>query len=766
MMKQIHRDPQTEEGVRNVVLQNRCGNRLTLLGHDDRAELEFIYKPDARRRKEFRARNFSNRDNFSPLFQNAELPEVGVGMITRFEYDPFVTRLETQAEGGASNRITVVNPVEANAFALAARAPLTLCFTPHERFVVEDGLITETFRDRGETITSFIAFAGLEANRYRVLDDDRHVLQIFEEETIIVGGEENPDQARRAADHLAGRTLYELINETEDAVRPVLEQGRLHLRDDPKAQRVLDLNRRVTWSGLDEGGACFGALNRIYHLIWTRDGSMAAATFAQAGLPDPVRIWTPFLLDNPSEFRDEQGRTRREFTQLVGTRWSKTEDDGIYYAVLSLFALNQSTGEDRPLRDGRLSDLLDILDHTIATRFDEQRGLFGSDVLGEDPLGDSPYFGYDIVNGKMIRGRKDSVRERMRYCYTLYQNLNMYNGLRMADVLIARADDPALTERAEGYRRLADRIAAALAERFVNDDGCYRALLAIMDDGSEQWREFAPRSDYWEYAWAVSMGPFMPDPATSLRSSRMAVEVWPTIRTYGFCPWNFLARYLKEHGLPSAAYRKLLDEQIDEALTEGTKYPMTGALTEYQHAVEGWRGLPFGAGSLNLSLVSLLLQPLPLGLAVRASTLADRLERFCYRTARLDVTAQGDGDVVTGVTLNGRPLEHTLQLPEDRLQAGPNRIEIERGASFDGFRLYSSNAALLSVDHDGPSRSYHLDCPFEAQLIFDRYESAAEVAVESEDGKALDFSTEPIEDTGRTLVRIGNSGRFVLTAKL
>jgi hypothetical protein len=45
------------------------------------------------------------------------------------------------------------------------------------------------------------------------------------------------------------------------------------------------------------------------------------------------------------------------------------------------------------------------------------------------------------------------------------------------------------------------------------------------------------------------------------------------------------------------------------------KYPLRGALTEYQKDIESWRGLPFSAGSFLFALAGSLLQSLPAGLS-------------------------------------------------------------------------------------------------------------------------------------------------------
>lgn len=762
MLSDVHRDPMVEEGLRNLVLQNRCGNRLTLLGHADRLELECVYKPNARRRKDYTARNFSDRDNFTALFTEACMPDLGVGAITAFDYDPFITRLDIGTPGGGRNRLTLVNLPHHNAFALGAPAPLTLTFTPHDRFTVTDGLLTEYWLDRGEPIVSFVVFDGFRANRYRRLRDGRHVLQLVENDVLLIGGEEGEHHVRHLLADLRPRTLDHLVSETEAQIKPTLDAGRLTLADDAETQRVVDLNRRLAWSAIDQGGASSGALNRVYHLIWTRDGSMSSAAMAQAGTPDLIRTWAPFLLENPSVMRGPDGQQAPAFTQLVGTRWSKTEDDGIYYALLSLYTLAECVGEDRALNDGTLDRLLDQLDHAIDRRFDRKRGLFGSDVLGEDALDDSPYLGYDVVNGTLDT---DPVappwRQRIRYCYTLYQNVNMINALRMSLVLIDHAGQPAPhAERIDRYRSLAEGIEAALAEQFVNERGEYRALLALLKGGGERWMEFAPESDFWEYAWAVSMGPYLPDPATCLRSTRMCLRIWPEIASYGFCPWNYLTRMAKEHGATSAEYRGWMTQQVDEALALTEKYPMPGAVTEYAGQPEGWRGLPFGAGSLTLSICSLLAQPLLMGLAVRASPLLDRVDDFRYRGRTITFTALGEGDTVTSAMLNGRALDDSLQLPEAWLRLGRNDVSVTRGAISHQPRLFGSTARLHDLTAEAGVVTASMSCPFATHLIFDRYEGLDGLRLTDDRGHELRYTAEPLADTGRTLVRSASSGSF------
>jgi hypothetical protein len=758
-MKNIYREPVTEEGKHAIILQNRCGNRLTLMVHEDRSELEFVYKPNAARRKDFRARNFSNRDNQTELFPAFTIPDLRAGYVTEFDYDPFVTRVRLQAPSMAVNTLTMVNILGENVFALSASQPLTLCFRPRRTFQCQDGLLTEASSDRGEDFISFLAFDGYEHNRYRVLDDGTHILQLYQNDILLVGGEENSSRVHAALHKLRGKSLPELIAANEAALEPVMRKGRIQFAD-ADFQRVIDFNKRIIYSGVDEGGACFGAINRIYYLIWNRDGSQTSSMTARAGNPELLKAWAPFILANPAIRRDSDGRPVAEWLQMLGTRWTKAEDDGIYYAFLSLFTLLQTTGDDSLLDTADFDRLLGSLDHTIATRFDEKEGLFGSDVRGESDLRTSPNYGYDAVNGSMLHGADniyDSLPAFAR-SYGLYHNVNLYNALRMAAVLIEAVPHRATPERAAGYLALAERIGHTVRTKYVNNDGIFHADYERMVDGTMRWIEFTDTDytpDYWEYAWAVSVGPFFPDVGTALRSAAHVRETWPVVTKggYGYCPWNTLSRFLKEYGvLDSASYKEMLADEVREARLPGGKFPMKDALTEYHGWTDSWRPLPFSAGSFLWSTTSLILQSLPRGLAVRASDLVGEARDFHYQTARLDATATGTGDHVATWSINGIEVTGSLQIPENLLRAGRNAVQVTRGSASTATRLYASDARLLAVEKTAAGLRYVIGASGPVELIFENWNSGEGIEI-VRDGAAVTLTTEALPGGRFTLVR-------------
>ena len=752
-----------EEAPRNIILQNRCGNRVTMLFFEDRTDLQFIYKPNAFRRKHYSARNFSNRDNYTELFKQFRFPQVQENSIIKWDYDPFVTIIGTKTAWEAKNEITVLNIADENVFAISARAPLLIAVKPHQVFDVQNGLLTEKFTDRGEEIISFIKFNSLEDNRFRVTASGEYVLQIFENEVILVGGEENRHQIDRLIKSLEGLSLDVLIDRNEKVLAPRMNNGLIHFNN-PDFQEVIDLNHRIVYSGIDEGGACFGALNRIYYLIWVRDGAMTASLMARAGNAELIKIWTKFLLNNPSVMTKKDGTKVAEFLQIVGSRWTKNEDDGIFYATLSLFTYYQTTGQTDLILGHEFQVLLKAIHDFLDKSWNEEEGMIVSDTRGETPLKSNPYFGYDVVNGNYERTDHHVGKggKSISAAASLYNMVNTYNLLLMAAIMLDQRPDLNNGD-SQKFENIARIIQNTIRERYIDPKGNLYSEYLQFDDGSDFWQPFAKWADYWEYSWAVSLGPFYPAIDLQLKSARMIPDAWPKIRTYGYCPWNTVSRLLYEYEMPSDQYVNMLTDEIREARMLSQKYPMKGALTEYITAVEGWRSLPFTAGSFFFSVAAQMIQSLPMGIAVRASNNVDRVDNFQFRLSSFDAEASAKGDVVNYYKLNGHDVPYTLQIPESRMRFGQNIIQIERTTLFEGFRLYSSTAQLLDYSFSKNEITYHFFSPVPSDLIFENFEKA-DVEVRDSSGKKIEYKSTVLEGSNKTCVTVQNRGEFLVIA--
>ncbi len=762
-MDDYFRNPVVEPGKRNIILQNRCGNRMTIMLFEDSTQLEFVYKPNAYRRKDFRSRNFSNRDNFTLLFPSFSLPDIKESYFHRYDYDPFLTKLGLETPNGAKNKLTFLNIADENAFVVAAKAPLLIAIKPHHKFIEKDGLLLEKFHDRGEDIVSYVRFTSYEENRFRRITDGSYILQLFENEVILIGGEENEFQMNRVIKKFDNMKLNELIERNETVLAPKMDKGILSHKN-PDFQKVIDINHRIVYSGIDEGGACFGALNRIYHLIWVRDGTMTSALMARAGNPELINIWTPFLLENPTYMKDKKGIEHPEFLQLVGTRWTKSEPDGIYFAVWSLFTYLQSTGKDDLIYSQNFDTLISAIDYFLEKNWNPEQKMIITDTRGETPLKGNPYFGYDVVNGNFERNDHHLEDGKVVVSSaTFYNNINTWNVLKMMQVILGQR--PELKSRyTTKYSLIAADLKSSMLTKFVNPekDIYYRAMYNYTD-GSSEW--LGVGDNPWELSWAQSLGPYFPDINLSINTSKAIKKQWGDLGDYGYCPWNCIANKLYEYGMSSSEYEKMLSDEIKDALLLTEKYPMPGGITEYRGQENNWRALPFSAGSFFFSISGQILQSLPMGLAVRASDKVDKISNFQYRLSKIQASARGSGDVVKSFTLNGEPVRFSLQIPNARLHSGQNTIEIVRTTENDAFRLYSSSAELLDIHLEDESVIYEFSNPIESEVIFENFHRKQGIQIIDKQKKLLSHKKESITGTNFTLLKIPSKGKFYVIMK-
>jgi len=751
-----------EDGKRNIILQNRCGNRLTLLMYAENTSLEFTYKPNAFRRKEYAARNFSNRDNFTLLFENVKLPMINSNNVVGFEYDPFITKLKTKNQWDAKNELTIVNIADENVFAISAKTPLLISIKPHTKFEVKNGLLTEKFTDRGENIISYVAFDNFVQNRFRVLEDGTYVIQIFENEVVFFGGEENEYQVNRALDRLKNKTVTELISQNEQLLSTKMNQGVVHFSN-PDFQKVLDINHRIVYSGIDEGGACFGALNRIYYLMWVRDGSMTSSLMARAGNPELIKIWTRFLLNNPSITRKEDNTLVPEFLQIVGSRWTRSEDDGIFYAALSLFSYFKTTGQDDLIQGNEFKTLLNAIDLYLQKTWNADKNLMVSNTVGETPLKSDPYFGYDVVNGNYENNNfHKSQGKELSLNASLYNQVNTYNIMMMASELLSQRPE---TDhgRKNRYLNIAKEIQNSIKTKFYDKvHDCLFSSLEYYTDGTQGTLDFIGDNNPWEGSWATAIGPYFPAPDLQLKTARFIYNNWPKVtkQGYGYCPWNTVSKVLSEYGMTSTEYEKMLSAEIKDALTLTVKYPMPGGLTEYNTALEGWRALPFSAGSFFFSMASQMLSSLPEGIAVRANDKVDTLSNFRYKLSSLQAFAKGRGDVVLKYIINGDTIANTLQIPENKLLPGKNLLNVVRGEKNKQFRLFSSSAQLLNVSTIGNRIEYTFSSSVPTQLCFENADLAKSIEISDGKGKTIEFEKSMMNNGANTLLECNSNGNF------
>ena len=751
--------PGFEEGLRNLSFLSPAGNRLEWMQGPEHTRLRLVYRPHAARRTDFPSRNFSTRDIHTDAFARIRLEQLPDSAVSAIHYDPFHTVIETAHASSARNRIELLTLADENAFALTARGPLTLSFRPRNAFTIEDNCLWERFEDRGEEIISFVLFDDLETNRVRRHDDGSVVLQIFGPEALLIGAEENPAQLRRLRRHFAGRRFADLAQANEATLAAHTRRARPTLAR-PDFQAVADLNHRILLSGFDLGGACNSGFCRIYHLIWNRDGGLASAEHAAAGQPETVRRWASLGVGNPSQKTFPDGSTRPFYSQLVGTRWNKDEEDGWYFSVLSAHAHWRATGETTLLAP-RYLDLLTaglqtLLDETYLAPTAEHpaAGLFHCSARCEMVLPSDLYTGNDIVNGRYYDQPSDAFYYRgqpVHRLWSLYINTLNWQGLKTFAALLRLAPAGDRAAQADRVEALADSLETAILKRFRQPDGSFLAEHLQLADGSHH-AVALPEAEMWEMNWALAMPPFCFRPELTLPALRTIIDHYTAEQRRCYSPWPLQAALLREFQDAPASDAMLASMVNDARHIDDSRYPLQDAIPERGGVTvtkewPAWRPTLFCCAPFLRALSADLLAPLPFGLAARSGTLTTRLDRFVYRGLEITATTSGQGHEVGQLTVNGHAVPGTLQIPETLLRIGEiNTLHVERSANAGEPRLHRSDATLRNATRD-PDGTLRLELHFHVAGSLVWQGSPAGLTASTTDGAPTPLAFNPIPGT-------------------
>ena len=742
---------------KTILLHNRHGVRIEL-NFDKLGLLELWISPLSGRSLDASVRNFSNRDDHTRLFDRIQLPGLSEAEFVRCDYDVFHTVVyfkkqtlhvvplfdqpglvvwceQPQLVDIKSDKADAPVLRDARRFAIAHPDRGHLF---HFAAALEKGAVF-THQTQLETGRSIYARATLPAN---------HRL-------VIAGGLADESVTDIAVSALR-RPLDRFLASEAKLIEAATSPGAFTLRNQPKLQRLLDINRRVLVSMQDTSGAIRAALNRIYYLIWVRDGAIIEVMHGHAGSLAPLERWTEFLLANPTVIEGEEpcGRT---FLMLVNqiTKW---EEDGIFYAVWSAFNAWTQSGNDRWRSPENLAVLADAMDWLECRCFDRKRGLFGRYYACETPLPGSRDDGFDNAVGMPADVSNTQCEGHLaNRSFDIYINLYAYSSYGM---LAALQTDPSVADcYLARARALGEKLAAFIPASGLPD---YGDILCA--DG--RTRRAGPIGlDLTDYAWALSLTPHFPQPwrLPAIRRELLA-------RALNNPEGWFLAGYfsllanLDPEWCDEAEIMRAINFAAEQCYRPGQYLAMPYTVVEMFNQPDGhpWhdvRPQAFSVGPWLATVCGLGLRRQPHGLAVRAGRSLEKISAYEYRHARIDATFAGSGAHLE-VALNGRPLTHTLQLPEDLLTPR-TRIAVNRvRRAVPGPVLVSSTVRLesLAVEAEGPVYSITGYGMNTLEL-----RGHAKFALVNESGAAQPFTEHREGD--RVWLMFSGRGRFTLHAR-
>jgi hypothetical protein len=682
---------------RMVLMHSPMGIRSCLNISESR--LELWLSPQATKSVDYRLRNFSNRDDHTRIFDRIALPGLSDAEYVSCDYDPFHSVLHYQGRD-----VHVAALVDQPGVVIWSDAELVVDLKTDKadtRFEAGARALSVRHPDRGLTL-AFVAVAWEGEGAFehqRSLDVGRSTyarIRLAGGQALAIGGEMEWEDPAGVLGRLTARPVEDVLAANERRVSELTASSSVTFRDRPEWEAQYALNRRVLLSCQDFGGAIPAALRGLYYLIWHMDGAVTACNVAFSGWAEYLERWARFQLSNPTW--TEGPIAGWYFGQLVNGRISKQEEWGTFWAAWSAFAYWTQTGSEEFTGGAYMDNLLTSLDWIERMCWRGDRGAFVKFYKGEDPYEGTYDFGWDEAVGCPQSTRAPSWDgQGVRASYEYSFNLMMYNTYLMLAAMLPDDQARPMIQRAETLEAFLRR---CRAEGF--------AQLLVLADGREvpdpQARRFPPG------------GMFVPDlseQAEMLREDRTydvgALEAGKE---------GFAHQYLSTLALQDPLWFgeenlvRFCEVYIPQCRRAGTYLQMAGSQPENVNCPDGDyhdnRPQLFATGLLQAAWVGRGLFRLPLGLAVRANGMLSRIDRYEYRGRSLSVAFEGDGREVVEVLIDDRPVQGTLQLPEQALGAAAN-VRVRLGeAPPDGPRLLASTVRLESARLEGGRGTYRL----------------------------------------------------------
>jgi len=204
----------------------------------------------------------------------------------------------------------------------------------------------------------------------------------------------------------------------------------------------------------------------------------------------------------------------------------------------------------------------------------------------------------------------------------------------------------------------------------------------------------------------------------------------------------------------------MIDYAARQSYPAGKYLPMPYTMkemTDYPdgHPYHDIRPETFTSGPWYGTMAAFGVRKLPFGIAVRPTRYLDRIEKYEFQGALIDIGFEGDGPLQS-VTVNGQALRNTLQVPENALHQGANSLLVQMGtpAATEPL-LVASTVRLLTVAQNRKSVTYNLETFGKNVLTFRNL--PAQLRIVGEDGRSLPF--ERHEQDGRSYIEFAGRGK-------
>ena len=723
-----------------ILLHSRMGIRIEMNLNKD--ELNLWISPQAGKSVDNRYRNFSNRDDHTSIFDRISFPELGKKKFIRCDYDPFHSVL--YFEGQTMHIASLIdNPSVLIWF--DKQEVVDIKSDKQDSLLVQSPTLFGTHHpDRGLVLDFFAALGGKDAvfQHQPEVEINRSIYarsMMMPGQFMAISGELTSENIKGRVEKLSSTNLTTLLDRNENKIKEETQPGTVVLKNLPDLQKLYNINQRHLLSVQDASGALHAALKYVYYLIWATDGTVTSSSMMQTGNSKFLKLWCEYLLANPTvQSAPPKGRF---YGQLVNRKITKREEFGSLCAVWPAFMYWGLTGDDRFVSGENRQLLIDVVDWVDRNNYDSNLNAIGTYYIGggsEDPFLGSNDYGYDAAVGSFLNGKPYTPSydgHPILRAYEFNMNLNQYNMYLMLSEVTEGAQSQAYIEKAKTIEKFLNRLDSldASAIYLLKDKGLVtvKRKPGETENGLFAIQDIAPASfmpNFHKY-FMNRMHSFKPYTTESIKN-QYACNVYGRLAGLDI-------EFVKESDIvaslsASAVYNVKPSEFIPMPYT---MVEVFGAETGTYHDI---RPQAFSTGPFQAAITNLAIRTMPFGIALRNSNVIKELDDFEYLKSNLDLAFTGSGEIAK-ISLNGKELKNTLQIPDADLLPGKNKVEVlldnEKNNST---QLVYSTVRLLKVVEEGNEINYKIKGYSQNVLIFKN--AKENPVIKDQSGNALNAS--------------------------
>jgi hypothetical protein len=724
-----------------VYMQNKRGIRAEYCL--DRSSLELWVSPLAGKSIHYQDRNWSNRDDHTMLFDRIKIPGFPLSDFDSCDYDPFHLVLYyknntlhlSQVYSEPSIMVWFEKPghidFKVNAD-LIGRTPKSL-------------VVEEEDRGRNFEFSLFLGQGEGQLVHQPVLDENRSIharAELADNQFVLISGELASERVSTMAKKYAQKGIDEILAENDRQIEKALQPGTFTLNGHDEMQKLLAVNKRVVHSLQDFSGIMRTTSQYIYYLLWYRDAGVNSTFLSYTGWAEPAMQNANIVLQNPNISKEEPAG--KFFGQLMGGPLSKWEEDGLYFVVWPAFAYYTQTGDDKFCKGGYLENMEAGMKWLEDYCFDEEMGLFGRYFANETPFKGSHDFGFDYATGaptgKWIIEHEGKPVVRT---YDYYINLYNYNVYLM---LAAMTEG----EKSENYLQKAKSLEEKMRPFYAYDDEMPSYGYVETEDGAKELVDW-DAIDHTDFLWPASIAMFHPNVPKVDKRMRTGMYRYLRQEPKGnfICAYNSVLTAMDTKVFPEDSIMAALEYLVPQSTRPGKYRPMPYAIPEMVDELDGHpfhdvRPIGYSISPWMSAVTNLGVRRLPFGIAMRPTKSLSSIKRYTYQQGFLDIDYSGQGENIKSLSINGKKLEGSLQVPLSWLTKGSNKVvvEMDKGAKPVNL-LVSSTVQLNDIKKNQGNTSYQVKAYGHNVLVFENLDK--NIILTDQAGSQLETETSQVE---------------------